>query len=211
MIDGGAQLTEPDIWELYSMNIAGVDNPYFQEVIRDYARFVSVLGKERVDRKLSQETRNVPEEDLAALPDFNGKRLNIYLSRINAFIRDKNYDEADVAIKEVLGDSLIDKQEFMAQFRYVLRGSYWRDDTPLSWLTRCASYLQYIAYNDDNRTDPYIHQEYAAFLERLIRLTPGAEAVFPTSILDKPEFGVQEYNMRPRNLLPKPKKKKTIE
>ena len=73
---------------------------------------------------------------------------------------------------------------------------------------RCVSYLQYIAYNSDDRQDPYIHQEYAALLERLIRLTPGAEKVFPKSIMEKPEFGAEEYSMRPKNLAQKPTRKK---
>ena len=95
-------------------------------------------------------------------------------------------------------------EHFVCQFRYTVRSACWREDTPLSWLSRCASYMQYIAYNDDDRQDASIHQEYAALLERLIRLAPGAEEVFPASILDKPEFGVQDYSLRPRNLAPKP-------
>ena len=123
--------------------------------------------------------------------------------KIDALVRERDYDAADAAIREAMADTLVD-QAFIDQFRYTVRSACWRGDTPLSWLSRCASYMQYIAYNDDDRQDASIHQEYAALLERLIRLAPGAEEVFPASILDKPEFGVQDYSLRPRNLAPKP-------
>ena len=45
-------------------------------------------------------------------------------------------------------------------------------------------------------------------MERLIRLTPGAEKVFPKSVMEKPEFGAKEYSMRPKNLAQKPTRKK---
>ena len=45
-------------------------------------------------------------------------------------------------------------------------------------------------------------------LDVVIRLTPGAEKVFPKSIMEKPEFGAKEYSMRPKNLAQKPTRKK---
>ena len=204
LTEGGASLTEPDVWALYEANISGTDNPYFREMAENYARFAEKVGKERVDAKLRAETRHAPEALLDSLPDFEGKRLNLRMARIDALVRERDYDAADAAIREAMADTLVDRQAFIDQFRYTVRSACWREDTPLSWLSRCASYMQYIAYNDDDRQDASIHQEYAALLERLIRLAPGAEEVFPASILDKPEFGVQDYSLRPRNLAPKP-------
>ena len=111
-------------------------------------------------------------------------------------------------IRATMADTSINQQDFIEQLRFIVRGSYWSPETPVEWLGRCVSYLQYIAYNSDDRQDPYIHQEYAALLERLIRLTPGAEKVFPKSIMEKPEFGAKEYSMRPKNLAQKPTRKK---
>ena len=204
LTEGGASLTEPDVWALYEANISGTDNPYFREMAENYARFAEEVGKERVDAKLRAETRHAPEALLDSLPDFEGKRLNLRMARIDALVRERDYDAADAAIREAMADTLVDRQAFIDQFRYTVRSACWREDTPLSWLSRCASYMQYIAYNDDDRQDASIHQEYAALLERLIRLAPGAKEVFPASILDKPEFGVQDYSLRPRNLAPKP-------
>ena len=204
----GAKLTEPDVWKIFKANITGVNNPYFQEVVQGYDKFVSVLGKDIVDNKLYMETRNASLEELNRLPEFKGKDLNKYLVQINALVRNKEYDKADVLIRRAMADTSINQQDFIEQFRFTVRGSYWDPETPVEWLSRCASYLQYIAYNSDNRQDPYIHQEYAALLERLIRKTPGAEKVFPASIMDKPEVGAKEYSMRPKNLAQKPTRKK---
>ena len=176
--------------------------------MKNYDVFVKALGKEVVDNKLYMETRNISLEELNRLPEFKGKSLNKYLVQINALVRDKKYDETDALIRATMADTSIDQQDFIEQFRFIVRGSYWSPETPVEWLGRCVSYLQYIAYNSDDRQDPYIHQEYAALLERLIRLTPGAEKVFPESIMEKPEFGAKEYSMRPKNLAQKPTRKK---
>lgn len=208
LIKKGAQLTDPEIWRIFNQNITGPNNPYFQQVVLNYAEFVKILGKEVVDSKIYLETRNSTLEELNNLPEFKGKNLNQNMVQINALVRDKKYDEADVLIRETMADTSINQQDFIEQFRFTVRNSYWSPETPVKWLSLCASYLQYIAYNSDDRQDPYIHQEYAALLERLIRLTPGAEKVFPKSIMEKPEFGAKEYSIRPKNLAQKPTRKK---
>lgn len=208
LIGKGAKLTEPDVWNIYNTNITGTNNPYFQELVKNYDTFVNALGKDVVDNKLYKETRNASLEELNRLPEFKGKSLNKYLIQINTLVRNKKYDEADALIRLAMADNSISQQDFIEQFRFTVRGSYWDPETPVEWLSKCVSYLQYIAYNSDNRQDPYIHQEYAALLERLIRKTPGAEKVFPKSVMDKPEVGAKEYSMRPKNLAQKPNRKK---
>lgn len=208
LIKKGAKLTDSDVWDIFKANIRGTDNPYFQELVKNYDVFVKALGKEVVDNKLYMETRNISLEELNRLPEFKGKSLNKYLVQINALVRDKKYDETDALIRATMADTSINQQDFIEQLRFIVRGSYWSPETPVEWLGRCVSYLQYIAYNSDDRQDPYIHQEYAALLERLIRLTPGAEKVLPKSIMEKPEFGAKEYSMRPKNLAQKPTQKK---
>lgn len=208
LIEKGAKLSDPDVWRIFSQNITGSDNPYFQQLVQNYTSFVKVLGKDVVDSKLYLETRNSKLEDLNKMPEFDGKNLNKNMVQINALVRDKKYDEADALIRATMADTAINMQRFIEQFRYTVRNSYWSPETPVEWLSLCASYMQFIAYNSDDRQDAYLHQEYAALLERMIRLVPGAEKIFPKSILEKPEFGEAEYSMRPKNLARKPTRKK---
>lgn len=208
LIEQGGKLTDPDLWRIFDRNITGAQNKYLKELTAHYPDYLSALGKKVVDDKLYRETRYCSPEELAVMPEFEGKKLNQYMNRLNTLVRSKKYEEADVIIRQIMADSTIDRQAFIDQFKYTVRSSHWDPETPVEWLTKCASYLQYIAYNDNNRQDAFIHQEYAAMLERLLRLTPGAEKTFPASILKGPEAGVKEYNMRPRNLAKKPVRKR---
>lgn len=208
LLSGGAEMSEPDIWTIFDQHITGTDNKYFSLFVENYETFCRAVGKKAADHKLYRETRYCNIGQLDSLPDFEGKNLNRAMIGINTTIRDLHYEKADSLIRATMADSAIDRQEFIAQLKYAVRNSFRQADTPLPWLTKCASYMQFIAYNDVNRDDAFIHQEYAALLERLIRLTPGAEKIFPESILKIPEFGCKEYNMRPHNLAPKPNRKK---
>ena len=91
--------------------------------------------------QLRAETRHAPEALLDSLPDFEGKRLNLRMARIDALVRERDYDAADAAIRKAMADTLVDRQAFIDQFRYTVRSACWREDTPLSWLSRCASYM----------------------------------------------------------------------
>ena len=208
LVEQGGKLTEPELWRIFDSYITGAQNKYLQEVGQRYSEYIATLGKKTVDNKLYRETRYCSPEELAQMPDFDGKRLNLQMNRINSLVRDKKYDEADALIRVVMADTTLNRQDFIDQFKYTVRNSCRHEDTPLAWLTCCASYLQYIAYNDNNRQDAYIHQEYAAMLERLVRRTPGAEGVFPESVLREPEFGVKEYDLRSRSLAKKPVRKR---
>lgn len=208
LVRSGNKLTVPAVWKIFTDNITGYDNAYFKEVVKGYDYFVTALGKKAVDEKLAKETRNCSLEALNSLPDFEGKTLNRNMTEINTLLRDKKYEEADQAIKRVMADQSINQQDFIDQFKFTVRSSYWAPETPASWLRNCAGYLQYIAYNNTNRQDAFIHQEYAALLERLIRQTPGAERIFPESVTKAPEVGTKEYSMRPKKLAQKPARKK---
>ena len=72
---------------------------------------------------------------------------------------------------------------------------------PDSWFEKCVGYLRFIAYNNDNRDDAYVHQEYADALERLIARKYPDSKLLPT-----PTVGKTVYNMRPDALKQKPKK-----
>ena len=56
LIKKGAKLTDSDVWDIFKANIRGTDNPYFQELVKNYDVFVKALGKEVVDNKLYMET-----------------------------------------------------------------------------------------------------------------------------------------------------------
>ena len=67
--------------------------------------------------------------------------------------------------------------------------------------------LQYIAYNQTDRDDAFIHQEYAAALEMVLRKLNG-KAPIPACLSTEPAYGKKVYNMRPDALKMKPKRKK---
>ena len=89
--------------------------------MKNYDVFVKALGKEVVDNKLYMETRNISLEELNRLPEFKGKSLNKYLVQINALVRDKKYDETDALIRATMADTSIDQQDFIEQFRFIVR------------------------------------------------------------------------------------------
>jgi len=66
--------------------------------------------------------------------------------------------------------------------------------------------LRYIAYNQKDRDDAYIHQEYASALEMVVRRMNDKQVV-PAYIIAPPTHGKPIYNMRPDALKAKPKRK----
>lgn len=191
------------VWELFVDNITGYDNSFIREVITNYDRYVKLYGKEDVDNKLAKETSYAPVDYLKGLPDFKGKNTNIVINEINTAQRDANYDEAIRLIDIALKDTTIDRNKFLNALRFTVRSNDGKKYPDL-WIKKCGEYIRYIAYNYSDRKDPYIHYEYALYLESLLRQIPSANLYVPESILEKPKSGKSEYTMRPDNLKPHP-------
>ena len=94
------------------------------------------------------------------------------------------------------------------RLKFIARVSYRADSFPDEWFRKCVEYLQYVAYNQKQRDDAAIHQEYAAALEILIRKMAAGKNIAPNSVLEHPAYGKTTYNMRPDDLKMKPKASK---
>ena len=200
LMSKGMKLTDPAIWTVFDNHIKGI-TPYLKSVSDNYAEFCTVLGKENVDAKLAKETQYGDPEEIAALCDFDGKQFNLKMIDINSLVREKKYDEAAQLIDNLIADPETDRQELINRLKFIARVSYNSDNMPDSWFEKCVGYLRFIAYNNDNRDDAYVHQEYADALERLIARKYPDSKLLPT-----PTVGKTVYNMRPDALKQKPKK-----
>ena len=205
LLKGGAKLTDPDIWEVYVNNISGI-TPYLKQVSDNYADFCQRFGKKAVDAKLAKETTYGDLAAIEALCDYEGKDFNCKMIRINNSVNAKNYDAAATQIDAMIADPNVDQQELISRLKFIARLSYKVDELPDSWFYKCVDYLRYIAYNQKDRDDAYIHQEYASALEMVVRRMNDKQAV-PAYIIASPTHGKTVYNMRPDALKAKPKRK----
>lgn len=205
LLSGGAKLTETDIWSTYEKCILGM-NSYLKQVSDEYNQFCQLFGKKNVDEKLKKETAYGNIDEIKALCDFEGKKFNCKMIEIENQLRSKNYPKAIEMIDAMIADSSVNQQDLINRLKFIARVSYNADKMPDEWFYKCIEYLRYIAYNQKDRDDAYIHQEYAAALELLIqRVHTGNE--IPPFILQAPTSGKTIYNMRPDELKAKPKKK----
>ena len=147
-------------------------------------------------------------KEIEALCDFEGKQFNIELIKVNEVIRAKNYDEAIRRIDALIANPQVDQQALIQRLKFMVRVNYYHsEEMPLNWFCKCVEYLRYIAYNQTERDDANIHQEYADALEKLLQRLPAKDGV-PAALLSEPVHGKKEYSMRPDALKPKPGVKK---
>lgn len=159
-----------------------------------------------MDAKLAKETTYGDLAAIEALCDYEGKDFNCKMIRINNSVNAKNYDAAATQIDAMIADPNVDQQELISRLKFIARLSYKVDELPDSWFYKCVDYLRYIAYNQKDRDDAYIHQEYASALEMVVRRMNDKQAV-PAYIIASPTHGKAVYNMRPDALKAKPKRK----
>ena len=207
LIKGGAKLSDADVWPVFVETISGM-TPYLKDVSDHYADYCQAFGKKAVDAKLAKETTYGDLAEIEALCDFEGKAFNCELIRINDAIRAKNYDEAARRIDAMIADPAVDQQALIERLKFMVRVSYYGSEKmPDAWFNKCVGYLRYIAYNQADREDAHIHQEYADALEKLLQRLPAKDGV-PAELLAAPAHGQKTYNMRPAALKPKPGAKK---
>lgn len=126
--------------------------------------------------------------------------------RINNDIREQKYEAAATQIDAMIADTTINQQELISRLKFIARLGYKAEELPEFWFNKCVGYLQYIAYNQTDRDDAFIHQEYAAALEMVLRKLNG-KAPIPACLSTEPAYGKKVYNMRPDALKMKPKRK----
>lgn len=205
LIKGGGKLTDEDVWHVYVNTISGM-TPYLKQVSDNYADFCQRFGKKAVDAKLTKETSYGDLAKIEALCNFEGKDFNLKMIRINNCINEKNYDDAATRIDEMIADGNVDQQELISRLKFIARVSYKADELPDTWFYKCVDYLRYIAYNQKDRDDAFIHQEYAAALEMVVRRMNNKKSI-PAYLIAPPTHGKTVYNMRPDALKAKPKRK----
>lgn len=207
LIQGGAKLSDQDVWSVFYSCISGM-TPYLKEVSNNYAQYCQLFGKKTVDEKLAKETSYGDLNEIEGLCDFEGKDFNCELIRINEAVRFKKYDDAIKRIDAMIASPTVNQQKLIDRLKYIARLTYYNvDEIPTSWFNKCVEYLRYIAYNDNNRDDAFIHQEYAAALEKVLTRVSKNGGKVPTFLLNAPTYGKKDYSMRPAVLKPKPKRK----
>lgn len=205
LLKSGVKLTEPDIWEVYADNIPGI-TPYLRQVSDNYTDFCQRFGKKAVDAKLAKETTYADLAAIEALCDYEGKDFNCKMIHINNSINEKKYDDAAARIDAMIADTNVNQQELISRLKFIARLSYKTDEMPDAWFYKCVDYLRYIAYNQKERDDAFIHQEYASALEMVVRRMNDKQ-VIPAYIIAPPTHGKTVYNMRPDALKAKPRRK----
>ena len=201
LIASGARLSDPDVWPLFDEHIKGITT-YLTEVSDNYASYCSLVGKEAVDSKLSRETQYGDPQRIASLCDFAGKDFNLRMIDINRQLRQKDYENAAATIDAMIADSSVDRQTLIDRLKFMVRLSYKSDEMPDFWFEKCVGYLRFIAYNNRERDDAQVHQQYADALEQLITRRQFAA---PT-VTAVPTAGKTVYDMRPDDLKQKPRK-----
>ena len=189
------------MWPLFDEHIKGVTT-YLTEVSDNYASYCSLVGKEAVDSKLNRETQYGDPQRIASLCDFAGKDFNLRMIDINRQLQQKDYENAAATIDAMIADSSVDRQTLIDRLKFMVRLSYKSDEMPDFWFEKCVGYLRFIAYNNRERDDAQVHQQYADALEQLITRRQFAA---PT-VTAVPTAGKTVYDMRPDDLKQKPRK-----
>ena len=207
LIQSGAKLSDKDVWAIFNTCISGMTS-YLKEVSDNYNTFCQAFGKKAVDEKLAKETTYGNLKDIESLCNFDGKDFNCELIRINEAIQNKQYDNAISRIDAMIANPAVDQQKLISRLKFIARLSYYRsEDIPQKWFNKCVEYIRYIAYNQTDRDDAFIHQEYAVALEKMLAQVAKDGGKVPSFIISEPTQGKKEYSMRPAALKQKPRRK----
>ena len=207
LIQSGAKLSDKDVWPIFCTCISGM-TPYLKEVSAHYDTFCQAFGKKTVDEKLAKETTYGNLKEIESLCSFAGKDFNCEMIRINEAIQNKQYDNAISRIDAMIANPTVDHQQLISRLKFIARLSYYRsEDIPQKWFNKCVEYLRYIAYNQTDRDDANIHQEYAVALEKMLVQVAKDGGKVPSFIISEPTQGKKEYSMRPAALKQKPRRK----
>ncbi len=206
LISMGAKLTDEKVWNLYCECVGGYDNSYVKQISDNYAQFVSLFGKQAVDKKLAEATAYAPKAFTQSLCDFEGKAYNQKMADLSRLFREKNYDAAWAEVDKLIADTTIDQDKFLKQLSFYTRIDPKYSDADLSFeqLAMKLRYTRYIAYNQYERDDAYIHYYYAIGLEYLCRRALKEGKTLPADLFEAPQSGKTEYSMRHPLLKQKP-------
>lgn len=201
----GLSLEEPEVARFFFsyFTINEINHPLGQYFLTHRQQMAERYGKEKVDRKLFELYRYCSDrKQLEQLAGFNGKKFLLASWDFNHLAAQGKYEEAHQVMLAMIRDPETDRQELYDLMLFTARGVMKRGGDR-EWKKTCLSYLQYVAYNQENRRDPEIHYQYALLLEHFIRENPETHAFFPESITAGPREGRQKYSLNSRMLAPK--------
>lgn len=205
----GGKLTDPEVWAVYRDCVSGYQNPYVKQISDNYQQFVDLFGKQEVDAKLAEATQYAPIPFVEQLCDFEGKDFNLKMSRMTLLFREQNYDEAWAMVDQLIADTTIDQSKFVKLLSFYTRinPKYMDNELSFEQLVKKIRYTRYVAYNLYDRDDAYTHYTYATALEYLIQRSIEEGKTIPADLLQTPQHGKKEYDMRHPLLKQKPKRK----
>lgn len=205
LIDGGASLTEPEIWDLYDQCVSG-NFSWTRYVSDNHDLLCRHIGKEKVDAKLARETRFATPQQMQQLCEFDGKRFNVAWTEASALHTAKEYEKAAAAIDAIIADTTFNRQEIVERLGYIARQAMYGAPTDF-WFDKCVEYLRFIAYNNTDRDDARIHYDYARALETVARRAAEGKTP-PPCLLARPAVGKKYYDTHPDDLKQKPSRRK---
>lgn len=212
LISMGCKLTDKKVWDLFCECVQGYDNPYIKQISDNYSQFVSLFGKEAVDKKLASATTYAPSEYIQSLCDFEGKDFNIKTYKMSSLFRDPaNFDKAWAYVDELSADTTINKKEFVKRLSFYTRVSPTYQDNNLTFeqLITKVRHTRYVAYNNYDRDDAMPHYYYAMALEYVIQRAIEEKKQIPADLVGTPKYGKAEYSMRHPQLKMKPSYRKS--
>lgn len=220
LMEAGAKLTDPDIWQLYCEcypNIRylysrqpGYPTPYIKQISDHYAQFTALFGKETIDAHLAGLTQDTPVQLIEQLCDFNGKEYNLKISQMTKMFREKKLEKAWDIADRLIADTTIDQRKFVEELaRYTQVMPRIDKDLSFEQLARKIRYVRYVTYNLYNAwNDVYTHYAYAAALEYFFQRSVEEKKEIPVDLFTTPLYGKKTYSLENPLLKPKPRAKK---
>lgn len=188
-------------FEFFTMN--EMEHSFCRYFLNHREQMEQLYGKERVERKIFDLYRYCTDRfQLEQLPDFKGRKFLLAVLDFNSCVTRKKYEDADRIMQDMVTDPEMNRQELYDLMSYTAR-SVMKRGGEQEWKRKCLSYMQYVAYNQEDRRDPEIHFQYAAMLEAFIREQVEVHSFFPGSIVEGPKLGKAKYTLNSRTLAPK--------
>ncbi len=192
----GYGLENQDVWSIFVSFVRGIDNSLFNDFVSKLEKYKSLYGDEIVDRKLYNEYMLLTGlDDLENAPPFEGKQVIKAKIQVDRALSEKNYNEASGYVDSLFMLSEKNLKEVCFFLSFLGRSNLY-NDFPEVWHDKCLDIAKFLAYNNDDRDDAFIHFLYAKQLELKLKRSNISLKSF--------KYGTNEYSLRDPQLKPKP-------
>ena len=217
----GVDLTDKTAWMVFAKKIRGIENEYFQEVVKNQKKYSSLFGDE-LNEKLENEfgivlqrpahacLYSASEENSQKYRDavilvekysFPNKELVLNHAHAIYLLGQRKFDEMHELIMGILSD---ESYSYDQKNRFRGFSLYSRTvDHDIRYLNILVVYMRYFAYNAEDKEDVRPHYNYARLLEEILLQSDIEKDKY---FVGKPVFGDESYSLRPKDLKMKPKK-----